>query len=610
MALSAMLSCGRKAEVKEFNIIPQPAYLHQQHGTFTVSNATKLYFPNQGQNEELVKYVTSTLRKMHLRLGSTGAVRDNSIVFRVVDSAEDALGAEGYRLMVRAEGIVIEANGETGLFYGFQTLLQMLPADAPTVRYSKVTIPQCTIQDAPRFAWRGGHLDVSRHFFSVKEVKQYIDLLAQYKMNVFHWHLTDDHGWRIEIEKYPRLNDIASWRVNRDDVPWGEAEPPKEGEDATYGGFYTKEQVSEVVAYAATRHVQVIPEIEMPGHCAAVLAAYPGLACANDDTTYQVQIGPYWPPRAILCAGNDSVMQFLRDVLDEIVPLFPSLYVHIGGDEAVKDNWRRCPLCQRRMAQEGLRDEEALQGWMIRAVEDYLRGKGKRIAGWDEILRGGVSSQATVMSWQGMTGGAQAARDGNPAVMTPTEFCYLDYVQANPAHQPPAMLHEVTLHKAYQFDPMPQGLTASQQRNVLGGQCNLWTEYVNTWGHAQYMLLPRLCAISECVWSAPQRKSWPHFRHKVAWHKQRLAAQGYRYCEGSFRPLANVHPNGDGTYTVSLDSEVEGVQMYYAIGDNPVAPNVGTLYTEPFPAKAGDVVSVASYYADSLREEVYEIEVK
>ncbi|MDY5969983.1 MAG: beta-N-acetylhexosaminidase, partial [Bacteroidales bacterium] len=610
LAALVMVSCGRKGEVKEFNIIPQPTYVIQQHGTFTLSNATKLCFLRQGQNDGLVKYVTSTLRKMHLRLNSTGTVKDNCIVFRIDDSMENELGKEGYRIEVREKGISIVANSEMGLFYGFQTFLQMLPADAPTVRYSKISVPQCTIKDVPRFSWRGGHLDVSRHFFSVKEVKQYIDLLAQYKMNKFHWHLTDDHGWRIQIEKYPRLNDVGSWRVDRDNVPWGEAEPAKEGESADYGGFYTKEEIADVVAYAAERHIEVIPEIEMPGHCAEILASYPQFACAGDDTTYQVQIGPYWPPRAILCAGNDSVLQFLRDVMDEVIPLFPSKYVHIGGDEALKDNWKRCPLCQQRIRQKGLKDEEELQGWMIRQVEDYLRGKGKSIVGWDEILQGGVSAEATVMSWQGMQGGVEAAKRGNPVIMTPTEYCYLDYVQGNPAYQPAAMPHEVTLFKAYQFDPMPKGLTVAEEKNVIGGQANLWTEYVNTWSHAQYMLLPRMCAISECLWSQSQRKNWLTFRHKVAWHKQRLAAQGFRYCDGSFRPRATMRYEGNGTFNVTLESEVEGTQLFYAIGANPTEPNVGTLYVEPFQAREGDVISVVSYYADSLREEIYNFEVK
>lgn len=604
----AVTGCGRKGYVKEFNIIPEPTFLNQQHGTFSFNKSTTLCFINQGQNDDLVKYITSTLRQIHFRPNIVGERNDNCIVFRISDSLNPQLGEEGYLMEVREKGITITANTRKGLFYGFQTMMQMLPADIPSVRYSKIDIPQCTILDAPRFSWRGSLLDVSRHFFSVNDIKEHLDLMTRYKLNKFHWHLVDDHGWRIEIEKYPRLNDIGSYRVDRSGIPWGEGDPAKPGESADYGGYYTKEEIQDIVAYAAQRNIDVIPEIEIPGHCSEILAAYPQFACAGDDTTYHVQTGPYWPPRAILCAGNDSVLQFLHDIMDEVMALFPYEYIHVGGDEAVKDNWERCSLCQTRKAQLGLKDEDQLQSWMIMEVESYLRTKGRHIIAWDDIMNGGFSSDATIMSWQGQKPGIMAARHGNKVIMAPTQFCYLDYVQANAAYQPQAMPHTITLLQCYQFNPIPPELTGALADNIVGGQANLWTEYIETYRHAQYMLLPRLCAISECLWSQQEAKNWPHFRHKITWHKQRLSARGIPYCEGSFKPIFTAVANSDGTYTVTLDSEVEGTQMFYAIDTDPTAPNVGSLYVAPFKAHAGHLIRVASYYSDTLREEVYNFE--
>lgn len=599
-----LTGCGKKAEISELAIVPEPVFINMKEGNFTVSNKTQLYFENLGQNTPTTKYITKSLRKLHLRLSLTGAATDNCVVFKLNDTNNIEIGTEGYVLEVNPKGIYISANTETGLFYGYQTLLQIFPEDIYETRYSKITIPSCTILDYPRFQWRGSHLDVSRHFFSVKDIKKHLDLMAAYKLNKFHWHLTDDHGWRIQIDKYPELNEIGSWSVDRTSVPWGKGEPAKEGEQHTYGGFYTKEEIAEIVDYAAQRHIDVIPEIEIPGHCAEILAAYPKFACANDDTTYQVQTGPYWPPRAILCGGNDSVMQFLRDVMDEIIPLFPYEYIHIGGDEAVKDNWKRCPRCQERMRKLGLKSEEQLQGWMIREIEKYLQLQGKKIIGWDEILDGGVSPDATVMSWRGFDGAVKASQHGNHSIMTPTDYCYFDYYQANAKFQPVAMPHLVTLYKVYQFDPIPTQCNAQQAKYIIGGQCNLWTEYINTPEHAEYMLLPRLCAMSECLWSPKANKNWAHFRAKIQCQKTRLSSMGFNYCEGSFQPIIHTTPAGKGKIKVSFDWEVEGMQIRYSIGGNPT-DSTAIRYTKPFTAPAGSVVKTASYYNGKQQEEVY-----
>ena len=601
----AVSSCGKKVIVESYSIIPEPVEMTLEKGTFAMTTKTTCYVGNIGQNDASIKYISRALRQWHFNPVLVGKPESDCLQFILNEEYDMSLGDEGYLLDVTKDYVKVSANTERGLFYGFQTFTQMLPEDIAVVRYNRIVLPACKIKDVPRFSWRGSHFDVSRHFFGVSQIKKHLDLMASYKMNKFHWHLTDDHGWRIEITKYPLLNDIGSWRVNRDNQPWGEADPARPDEPRSNGGYYTKEEIEEVVAYAAERNIDVIPEIEVPGHCCAVLEAYPSLACANDDTTYTVQFGPYWPPRAILCGGNDSVMAFLKDVLDEIIPLFPYEYIHIGGDEAVKDNWKRCPRCQQRIKQLGLKDEEGLQGWMIVELEKYLRPRGKNIIGWDEILDGGVSQSATVMSWQGVKGGIEAARRGNDVIMTPLDYCYLNFYQANADYQPPAMPNSlVTLHKAYSFDPMPAALTPTQQVHILGGQANLWTEYINTPEMAEYMLLPRLCAIAEDLWTPPEKKNWEHFRQKIARHKVRLEANDYTVCPGSFKPWLTSEKQPDGMCKVTLHWEVEGTNLYYHTGDGSFH-----RYTEPFVAEPGSTVTVLAFHRGLLKEQAYHLQI-
>lgn len=596
-------SCGRKVAVDGYAIIPQPVEISTEKGSFTLSSSTKCYAGNMGQNDAVVKYVAGKLRQWHFSFALVGMPTANCIQLLINETYVQELGDEGYTIDVDKDGIVIAANNERGLFYGFQTFTQMLPEDISDVRYSKIQLPYCHIKDYPRFEWRGSHLDVSRHFFGVSQIKKHLDLMAQYKMNKFHWHLTDDHGWRIEINKYPLLNDIGSWRVDRDDQPWGEADPAAEGEQRTNGGYYTKAEIEEIVAYAAERYIDVVPEIEMPGHCCAVLEAYPQLACEGDDTTYTVQFGPYWPPRAILCAGNDSVMSFLKAVMDEVVPLFPFRYVHIGGDEAVKDNWERCPRCNKRMKELKLKDYEQLQGWMIVEMENYLKGLGKEIIGWDEILDGGVSDDATVMSWRGTEGGKKASRRGNNVIMTPMEYCYFNFYQANADFQPAAMPNSlVTMHKVYAFDPVAGMRTAEQKNHVLGAQCNLWTEYINTPDMAEYMLLPRLCAMAEVLWSPTEGRQWEKFRARVARHCRRLEANDYTVGTGSFQPWATFEKGEDGKTYATLHWEVEGTDVYYHTGDGHFV-----RYMNPFEVAKGMKITTVSFYNGMLKEKAYEI---
>ena len=531
VSLLACVSCGKKVEIEEYAIIPQPVAFEQSTHTFTLNSRTRLCLENLTQNTSIAKYIAASLRHNHFRPSFVSSAGKDCITFTLLDAnnVDTLLGDEGYRMQVLPDGITIAANSEAGLFYGYKTLVQMLPEDISTTRYSRIVMPCCTIIDYPRFHWRGSHLDVSRHFFTVAQVKKHLDLMAAYKLNKFHWHLTDDHGWRIEIDSYPQLNDIGSWRVDRSHVPWGEAEPAHPGEEPTYGGYFSKADVAEILDYAEQRHIEVIPEIELPGHCSAVLASYPELAC--DTFPYVVELGPYWPPKAILCAGNDKTLEFLFAVLDEVVQMFPSDYIHIGGDEAFKDNWKVCPKCQARIRQQHLANEEELQGWLVAQVAEYLSRKGKRVIGWDEMLDcGPLPQNAVTMSWRSVDAARKSVQSGHDAILCPTAYCYLDYYQADRNTQPKAIGGYLPLSQVYSFDPMPTGLTVREKRRILGGQGNLWSEYVNTYEHAEYMLLPRLCALSECFWSPVERKDWESFLRKIERQKVRLSAKGYNYC--------------------------------------------------------------------------------
>lgn len=428
--------------------------------------------------------------------------------------AEASLGEEGYALSIGAGGVVLRARTAHGAFNGWQTLRQIFDQSkgAGDAANAVLTAPVCEIVDVPRFAWRGMHLDVSRHFMPIGFVKRYIDLLAYHKFNVFHWHLTDDQGWRIEIRKYPKLTQVGAWR--------GEG-------DNRYGGYYTQDEIREVVAYAAERFVTIVPEIEMPGHAMAALAAHPELSCTRGPFEVPTTWGVF---KDVYCAGNDEALGFIENVLDEVSGLFPGDYVHVGGDECPKDRWKTCDKCQLRMAELGLKDEAALQGWFMKQASRMLDVRGKRMIGWDEILEGGLAPSAAVMSWRGMEGGIEAAKTGHDVVMCPTSHCYFDYRQsAAPFEKGPVWSPVVDTEEVYAFDPMPSALNRSQQRHILGGQGNVWTEWLETSNDVEYMAFPRACALSEVLWSAPDHRDWPAFRERLSVHLKRLAAMDVNY---------------------------------------------------------------------------------
>lgn len=525
-----LYACSEKPMPQKIALVPEPVSIEQDSlKNFVLDKHTKLSFLNLDEQSSTRQYIVENYKHF---FGFESKVQNspvrNIIIFELKKEKNDLLGDEGYQLTVDKKMILISANTEAGLFYGFQTLFQLAPANANVENPVAIAVPGVKITDYPRFEWRGSHLDVCRHFFNIDEVKKHLDVMALYKLNKFHFHLTDDHGWRIQIDKYPLLTEVGAWRVDRSNVPWGEAEPAQEGEECSYGGYFTKDQIREIVAYAAARHIDVVPEIEMPGHSSAILAAYPQFAC--DDYPYCVAIGPYWPPKAILCGGNDSVMVFLKDVFDEVMELFPYEYVHLGGDEAYKDNWRACPKCQQKIKDLGLANEEELQAWMVAEIEKEVNKHGKKIIGWDEILDGGVTPTATVQSWRGAESAIKAAQLGNEVVMSPTAFCYFDYYQDEPETQPKAIGGYVPLGKVYAFEPIPDTLTTEQAKCIKGAQCNLWSEFIFTYDHAEYMLLPRLCALAETVWTPKERKDWPRFEAAIPAQVRLLQQLGYNPC--------------------------------------------------------------------------------
>ncbi|MCL2434705.1 MAG: beta-N-acetylhexosaminidase [Lentimicrobiaceae bacterium] len=531
-----LISCKQKPIERTFSIVPQPVEIAAFAGEFQLSGLTKVAFENVSPRDGAMMYITNVFEKFFVNPTFTTPekCKKNAIVFSLNKEHDPVLGDEGYRLNVSKNKIHIQANSTAGLVYAFQTMYHlwdgMVVTHAPSKKSDpSVTIPCVKIIDYPRFAWRGVHLDVSRHFFDVDFVKRYIDVLALYKYNVFHWHLTDDHGWRIQIDKYPKLTEVGAWRPERPDSEWRTPKPNQPGEPMTYGGFYTKDEIREVVEYAAARGINVMPEIELPGHCSAILAAYPELAC--DSYPYRVEVGAYWPPKAILCAGNPKVMQFLKDVFDEVTPLFPFEYVHIGGDEAIKTNWEKCPKCLSKAASMNLDNLELLQGWMVREIESYLNSKGKKMAGWIEIIDGECNETSLIYAWLGKGKTLKAIERGNSIVQCPTSHCYIDYYQADKSTQPDAIGGFLPIGKVYSFEPVYEELSAEQAKQILGVQYNLWAEFLFTEKQAEYMLLPRVLAGAEVAWCAPDNKNWERFKTALPYQKTRLNSLGYHFCD-------------------------------------------------------------------------------
>jgi hexosaminidase len=493
------------------NIIPQPAELKMPEtaGQFVITSKTPIILEGSGL-ENSARFLNEYLKQLYgftlpvtKKAGAVAGIRLN------FDRLDFPLPG-AYNMEINAKGVYIGGDNAAGTFYGVQTLLQLLPVE----KASSLAVSYLTIKDYPRFEYRGLHLDVSRHFFPVSFVKRYIDYIALHKMNYFHWHLTEDQGWRIEIKKYPNLTKAGAWRNGTIIGRY-----PGTGNDSIrYGGFYTQKEVKEIVDYAAKRYVTIIPEIEMPGHASAALTAYSWLGCTGGPYQVQQTWGVF---NDVFCAGNDSVFTFLQNVLDEVIPLFPAKYVHIGGDECPKESWKVCPKCQKRMADNKLKDEHELQSYFVQRMEKYINSKGKVLIGWDEILEGGLAPNAVVMSWRGEKGGIEAAKQNHDVIMTPGDYVYLDHSQTK-KEDSVTIGGYTPVKEIYGYEPIPRELSETERKHILGAQGNVWTEYMGNIKKVEYMIFPRVSALSEVLWSPSEKRNWSDF-------ETRLQAQFKRY---------------------------------------------------------------------------------
>ncbi len=596
------------AETSPITIVPKPVSVKMMTGSFTINEQTPILISSTDNDLQNIAVYFSELLKfsggpfLQIRILTKEDKNIPAIVLSCTSGSK--IPNEGYNLKVMKHRILIESSSGSGLFYGIQSLLQLLPEEvlkfSEPLTGKKFEIPCLEIKDYPRYPYRGMHLDVSRHFFPKEFIKRYIDLIAMYKMNTFHWHLTDDNGWRIEIKKYPKLTEVGAWRVDRENLPWDKRPSQKPGEKATYGGFYTQDDIREIVHYASRRFIEVIPEIEMPAHSVEVLAAYPELSCTGGP--FSVPPGSYWPNSDIYCAGNDSVFTFLQDVLTEVMDLFPSRYIHVGGDEADKTNWKKCPKCQARIAGEGLKDEKELQSYFIKRIEKFIVSKGRKLIGWDEILEGGLAPEATVMSWRGVDGGIEAAQQGHPVIMTPTSYCYFDYYQADPDFEPRATGAPVTLKKVYSFEPTPPELTPEQQKFIIGAQGNLWAEFIPSIAQAEYMAIPRMIALAEVVWSPKKERNWDDFRMRLKKQFARLDMLHVNYCKGSYKAgVSTMFDPNTHTMKVVLSSEQPDIPIVYTLnGDDPEPTSA--VYTRPFEVSGNCYIKAGLFVDGKLKE--------
>jgi len=499
LLISTLIACSDE-EKNTLMIVPLPQHVEELPGQFEITKETQLFVNDKG-----IKHIAQTLSDKiestsHFKISFSEQYPENNYVAFLVDSTLQ-LSNEAYELEVGEAGVEIKGKNIAGVFYGLQTLLQLLPPEVESPKFvqrMKWVVPFVKIKDSPRFKWRGMHLDVCRHFVPVENIKKHLDMMAMVKLNTFHWHLTEDQGWRIEIKQYPKLTEIGSKRI--------------EGEGFEYGGFYTQEQVKEIVSYAAARNITVVPEIELPGHALAALAAYPEFSCTGGPfkvrNTWGVESNVY-------CAGKEATFTFLENIIDEVVELFPSPYFHIGGDECPKYRWKECPSCQKRIKEEGLKDEHELQSYFVKRIEKLLLRHGKKMIGWDEILEGGLAESAAVMSWRGEEGGIEAANQGHDVVMTPGNWCYLDHYQGDHRVEPVAIGGSTTLEEVYGYEPVPSNIAQDKVHHILGAQGNVWTEYMYAPKLVEYRVYPRILALAEVNWTTKEQRDYDSFLYRL-----------------------------------------------------------------------------------------------
>ncbi|MBN9385643.1 MAG: family 20 glycosylhydrolase [Chitinophagaceae bacterium] len=607
LTTSSMLAAFSQPSTTGISIIPTPVSLTRGQGYFTLPGAISIETRDQQSLQQTITDLQTHLDAAtgrHTLISKPGAPA--AAIHLILNKTPDAtLGNEGYDLSVTTTGIHIKANKPAGIFYGAQTLLQLFPKEIESrtaVGGVAWQVPIVTIRDYPRFGWRGLMLDVSRHFFTKQEVKDFIDEMVKYKYNLLHWHLTDDQGWRIEIKALPKLTEVGAWNVKREGR-FGGFVAPSPDEPRNYGGFYTQDDIKELIRYAKDRFVDVLPEVDIPGHSLAAIAAYPELSCTEGADKYKVNSGEKfmnWYAGGFsaiidntLCPANEKVYPFLDKVFTEVAALFPFEYIHVGGDECAKNFWEKSDAVRQLMQKEGLKNMQEVQSYFEKKVEKIVESKGKKVIGWDEILEGGLAPNAAVMSWRGIKGGIEAAKMGHQVVMSPTTFVYLDYMQGDAIIEPPVYA-TLRLNTAYSFEPVPDGVDPSL---IKGGQANLWTEQVYNTRHLQYMVWPRSLAVAECLWSPKEKKNWNDFVRRTEATFQRMDIQQVKYARSLYDAgfTAKKDPTAEDSLSIELFTEVPGLDIYYSF-DNSNPDNFYPKYTHPLTVpKDADMLKVITY---------------
>ena len=564
---------------QNLNLIPKPQNIEYHSGSFVMNSKTVI---QADKNSFEAKYLQQIIKQqLGLNLEITTSSKSKSkIVFLTKIIEEKKSFKEWYNLSISKNEVVVKATEAHGIFYGIQTLIQLLPLE----KSLEIKIPCLSITDEPKFQWRGMHLDVCRHFFPKDFIKKYIDYLAMYKMNTFHWHLTDDQGWRIEIKKYPKLTEVGAWRNGSMIGHYTD----QTFDNIRYGGFYTQDEIKEIVAYAKERHITIIPEIEMPGHALAALASYPEFSCTGGP----FEVGKTWGVLEDVFCPKDETFTFLENVLTEVIALFPSEYIHIGGDESPKVRWKNCPHCQKRIKDENLKDEHELQSYFIQRIEKFVNCKGRKIIGWDEILEGGLAPNAAVMSWRGTEGGIAAAKQKHFVVMSPGSHCYFDHYQGEPKNEPIAFGGYTNVEKVYSFNPIPKELSADESKYILGAQANLWTEYINTPEHVEYMLFPRIAALSEVVWGTSNQNNYKEFEKRLIQHFEIYENIGINYSKAIFEVTSKVNPAENGVAFELKSANPTGIK-YTTDGSEPNANSIS--YVTPILVTKNQTIKAAYF---------------